>query len=213
MRRSAILVVSVSLGLCACTPATVKVWPSSGVPVSSNDGGIVVQAGDSLYGIASRNGVSVIDLAQANGIAEPFLIHPGDRLRLPAKSASKPPVARAPAASTVRTEALPDTSVPAKAKAPATKQPTPKNTATNAAAPKTPAKASTSKAATSTSVATKTLDAEVTRWQWPANGTLLNAPARGDAAPRALDIAGAAGSPVRAVAAGEVVGFGRGSPG
>jgi lipoprotein NlpD len=212
MRRSAILVVSVSLGLCACTPATVKVWPSSGVPVSSNDGGIVVQAGDSLYGIASRNGVSVIDLAQANGIAEPFLIHPGDRLRLPAKSASKPPVARAPAASAVRTEALPDTSSPVKAKPPATK-PAAKSAASNAAAPKAPTKASTSKVATSSSVASKTLDADVTRWQWPANGTLLNAPARGDAAPRALDIAGAAGSPVRAVAAGKVLYSGEGSPG
>ncbi|HEY1142261.1 MAG TPA: LysM peptidoglycan-binding domain-containing protein [Lysobacter sp.] len=114
VRRSTLLVVS--LCLCACTPATVKVWPASGAPVG---GDILVQVGDSLYGIATRNGVSVADLAQANGIAEPFLIHPGDRLRLPANASPKAPVANAPAptsAPTVRTEALPESAATAKPK-------------------------------------------------------------------------------------------------
>lgn len=108
VRRSAILVVSSGAFLCACTPATVKVWPSSGSAMSSNDGAYVVQAGDSLYGIASRNGVRVVDLAEANGIAEPFVIHPGDRLRLPSATYSNAPTVRAPSVQPVRTEPLPE---------------------------------------------------------------------------------------------------------
>lgn len=42
---------------------------------------------------------------------------------------------------------------------------------------------------------------------------MVNAPARSDATPYALDIAGAAGSAVRAAAAGKVLYSGEGSPG
>ena len=187
-----------SVGLCACAPATVKVWPTSGPPVA-NETGIVVQPGDSLYGIASRNGLTVADLAQANAIAEPFLIHPGDRLRLPAASTAKPSVTRAPvapSAPSVRVEALPQ--------AAATK---PKPAATKPAAP---AKAAASNATTSRP--TSAAD-DNTTWRWPANGALVNAPARSDASAYALDIAGTAGSPVRAAAAGKVLYSGEGSPG
>lgn len=203
-----------SLCLGACTPATVKVWPSQGAIVA-NDGGTVVQAGDSLYGIASRNGVSVVDLAQANGIAEPFIIHPGDRLRLPATASPKPAVAPAPAALTVRTEVLPDATstskqpVAAKAVAarPVASTPAAKNAGTATAMP---AKAATSIASTPS---TKHIDTADSPWRWPAEGALVNAPARSDATAYALDIAGTAGSPVRATAAGKVLYSGAGSPG
>ncbi|MDR0184091.1 M23 family metallopeptidase [Lysobacter arvi] len=199
------------LGLCACTPATVKVWPSSG-PTASNDGTVVVQAGDSLYGIAARNGVSVVDLALANGITEPFLIHPGDRLRLPSGAAAKtlaPP--KAPAAPTVRTEPLPDTSDAPK---PTASKPAASASASNPASAKPNASAATtSKVAAAASVAKKAIDPARTSWRWPADGAVVNVPARSDAKAYALDIAGAAGSPVRATAAGKVLYSGEGSPG
>lgn len=201
VRRSAILVMSSGAFLCACTPATVKVWPSSGSAMSSNDGAYVVQAGDSLYGIASRNGVRVVDLAQANGIAEPFVIHPGDRLRLPSATYSNAPAVRAPSVQAVRTEPLPEAG-PAK----------PVSNSVNAAK-STTATATTSKVAADSAVTTKPTSAASTSWRWPASGTVVNAPARSDATPYALDIAGAAGSPVRAAAAGKVLYSGEGSPG
>jgi len=213
VRRSTILVMSVCL--CACTPATVKVYPSAGVPVS-NDGAVIVQAGDSLYGIASRNGVNVVDLARANGIAEPFTIHPGDRLRLPANATAKPSVASAPAmASTpsVFVDALPESPSTAKPTAakPAPNKGVPATTSSKSTVSKAaPPKAPVSKATTA-SVVTKPTVAGNTTWQWPANGTLMNAPASGIA--YALDIAGTAGSTVRATAAGRVLYSGEGSPG
>ena len=42
----------------------------------------VVQRGDTLYGIAFRNGVDVRDLAAWNGIGAPYTIYPGQRLHL-----------------------------------------------------------------------------------------------------------------------------------
>ena len=42
----------------------------------------VVKRGDTLYRIAFRNGIAVRDLAPWNGIAAPYMIHPGQRLRL-----------------------------------------------------------------------------------------------------------------------------------
>ncbi|MFE0502379.1 peptidoglycan DD-metalloendopeptidase family protein [Lysobacter soli] len=206
MRRSAILVMSSGAFLCACTPATVKVWPSSGSTMSSNDA-YVVQAGDSLYGIASRNGVRVVDLAQANGIAEPFVIHPGDRLRLPSATYSNAPAVHAPSVQAVRTEPLPESG-------PVTK-PVSKSTAPNSvnAAKPNASTATTSKVVAASAVTTKPTSAAATSWRWPASGTVVNAPARSDATPYALDIAGAAGSPVRAAAAGKVLYSGEGSPG
>ena len=41
-----------------------------------------VQRGDTLYGIAFRNGIDVRDLAAWNGIAPPYTIYPGQSLRL-----------------------------------------------------------------------------------------------------------------------------------
>ncbi|BDU15315.1 peptidoglycan DD-metalloendopeptidase family protein [Lysobacter auxotrophicus] len=217
MRRSAILVLS--LCVCACTPATVKVWPSNGTPVASNGGDIVVQLGDSLFALARRHGVSAIDLAQANGIAEPYLIHPGDRLRLPSIASSGAVRApSAPVAQAVRTEPLPEAPIakpPVAKPAVATTKPVASRPAAAAATTAKPAatKATTAKATASTTTTTK-LDGDAkSAWHWPAQGTLVNVPARNDAFAYALDIAGTAGSAVRAASAGRVLYSGEGSAG
>lgn len=43
---------------------------------------VVVQRGDTLFRIASANGISTMDLAMWNSIAPPYVIYPGQRLRL-----------------------------------------------------------------------------------------------------------------------------------
>ncbi len=48
-------------------------------------GSIIVRRGDTVYGIARRTGVSLRQLVQLNGLRPPYLLHPGDRLRLPAR--------------------------------------------------------------------------------------------------------------------------------
>lgn len=79
-----------ALALCACGSSRVVRSPgargdSTGpVRVSAPKYGATatVRRGDTLYGIATENGITALDLAAWNGIDPPFIIHPGQRLRL-----------------------------------------------------------------------------------------------------------------------------------
>ncbi len=42
----------------------------------------IVQRGQTLYRIATENGISPLDLAMWNGVPPPYTIYPGQRLRL-----------------------------------------------------------------------------------------------------------------------------------
>jgi lipoprotein NlpD len=140
----------------------------------------VVKRGDTLYRIASNNGFSVRDLAAWNGIAEPYTIQPGQRLRLYPGSGSPAPASRpgAPARSTATT------SRPAKPKPAAPKPAT-------AAAPSAP-------------------DNSGFKWRWPADGDLIGRYVAGDPTKQGVDIAGNGGAAVRAAADGVVVYSGSG---
>jgi lipoprotein NlpD len=89
-----------------------------------------VRRGDTLYAIAFRNGLDFRDLARWNGIGDPYVIHPGQRLRLGppgavATAATSRPGAPAPMAAETgriqpisepapaRMEPLPDRPIPA----------------------------------------------------------------------------------------------------
>jgi N-acetylmuramidase/LysM domain len=65
-----------------------------------------VRPGDTLSGIAERHGTTVAALVQANGIADPNLIFPGDALRLPGRAAPTAP--SAPAAAPDAPAAVPE---------------------------------------------------------------------------------------------------------
>lgn len=72
--------------LAACTSTVVR-ESSSGTPariVSQPKYGatVRVQRGDTLYGIAFRNGIDFRDLAKWNNIGSPYTIYPGQSLRL-----------------------------------------------------------------------------------------------------------------------------------
>lgn len=59
---------------------------------------VTVQRGETLYRIATNNRISPLDLALWNGIAPPYTIYPGQRLRLyPSNGSARTPVARSPA--------------------------------------------------------------------------------------------------------------------
>ena len=86
-------------------------------PVVRHGATTVVQRGDTLYGIAFRNGVDFRQLAAWNGIGPPYTIYPGQRLRLYPGGASTPERSRSARAT------LPRTSAPRRVVAPASAPP------------------------------------------------------------------------------------------
>lgn len=73
--------------------------PNSPVRVSQPKYGAtqVVQKGDTVYRIATTNGITALDLALWNNIPPPYIIHPGQRLRLyPGGNVASIPPARTP---------------------------------------------------------------------------------------------------------------------
>ncbi len=116
-------------------------------PLAGRDEYVVVH-GDTLYGIAFRNGMDFRELAAINGIQPPYTIYVDQLLRLrgePLRPQSRPPIAVAPVASNtsaaassplhgVRVEPLPDTRAAATATRPAAGATTP----VRAAAPSKP---------------------------------------------------------------------------
>ncbi len=57
----------------------------------------VVQRGETLFSIATRYGRTVAEVAQANGLSEPYVIHAGNRLTIPAAGGGTQASAPAPA--------------------------------------------------------------------------------------------------------------------
>jgi lipoprotein NlpD len=114
MRPVAFLAVAATLALllAACASSRVVRGPSSHraspppVRVSTPRYGAtaVVQRGDTIYHIATVNGITALDLALWNGITPPYTIHPGQRLRLYPGAA---PVARSTTMAPPRSSASP----------------------------------------------------------------------------------------------------------
>jgi lipoprotein NlpD len=182
------LLAAVLSGCAARAPAPPA---ASGVSVPETH---VVQRDDTLYRIATRHGLDWRDVARRNGIGPPYLIYPGQRLRLTgaATIASQPvpPPAPAPAARA---------SAPAPvASRPPTSEPAPPRT-TAAAPPARPA--ASAPAATANSPL---------QWQWPADGPVLRAFSNSAVTRRGIAIGGRRGDEVRAATGGEVVYAGSG---
>ncbi|HEY1034320.1 MAG TPA: peptidoglycan DD-metalloendopeptidase family protein [Pseudoxanthomonas sp.] len=92
MMRALLIGIAIA-ALAACSTTVVREPTSSSStrkPSQAKPGAIVrVQRGDTLYGIAFRNGVDVKDLAAWNGIAPPYTIYPGQSLKLYPGSGSR----------------------------------------------------------------------------------------------------------------------------
>ncbi|HUD42080.1 MAG TPA: peptidoglycan DD-metalloendopeptidase family protein [Dokdonella sp.] len=184
-----------------------------------------VVRGDTLYGIAFRNGLDYRDLARWNGIGPPYTIRVGEQLRLtdPARSAAaapppRPPASVPPPSRPVATTSAPPAATPAlpPAASAATRPATPATTTSSAAstapapapaatppaAPPPPPPPPPAPAASSTSAGIA--------WRWPLAGSVLAGYVAGDPARSGIDISGKAGGQVVAAADGEVVYSGNG---
>jgi len=189
-----------TVAMAACTATTVvrtTGTPSAAPRVSTPKYGATaqVQRGDTLYGIAFRNGIDVRDLAAWNGISTPYTIYPGQKLRLYPRAGTATAASR-PAAEAPRP--APTSTTPSRPVAAAT------TTTPSRPAPK-PTTASSTPAAPAPAAPVSDL-----RWHWPAEGTLLNRFVAGEPTKQGIDITGEGGTPVNAAADGVVVYSGSG---
>ena len=170
-----------------------------------------VVRGDTLYSIAWESGQDYRELATWNRISPPYLIKPGQQLRV---------IPPGQGADVKQTPAIPDSKATIRERDAA---PQSRSTAGKAATGKTSAKTVTGSVSKAPPVAataprampkpassgkkesSKSSVAHVGKlaWSWPADGALINRYSEGDT--RGLDIAGARGSVVRAAASGRVV--------
>ncbi len=150
-----------------------------------------VKKGDTLYAIAWRYSLDNRSLATWNRIRSPYLIYPGQTLRLnkpPSASRTRQKSANGKAAgSTTRSTVKPKSGQTKKRSTPKTK----------------------------TSHKTTTLRKPVTgnrklHWQWPTKGKLKQRYVKGDPARKGIEIGGRTGQPVVAAEAGKVVYAGSG---
>lgn len=144
------------------------------------DGHHVVVRGDTLYSIAWRYGQDYRTVARWNNIGPPYLIYPGNRIRvIPPTQQISPPL------TTAGTARQPSPPLPAGQDRTGTAR--------------TPAPATPAPSATATGVI---------NWQWPASGELLRV--KTPTAEKGIKIGGRIGQEVKAAAPGQVVYSGSG---
>lgn len=173
-------------------------------PADAARGTHVVVRGDTLYAIAFRHGLDYRELARFNGISPPYTIYPGQRLNL---SAAAPLRGAAPASGGPRGSAP---AAGAQASTPASSSPT-------AATTPAPARGSAVAAPAAPPVVTGTTNRTPppqsggsVAWRWPTSGQVIEKFVAGEPTRQGINIAGNAGQPVIAAAAGEVVYSGAG---
>lgn len=204
--KRVVLVGIVVAALAACTSTVVRRTTSTSMPatapVSTPKYGATaqVQRGDTLYGIAFRNGIDVRDLAEWNSLSAPYTIYPGQRLRLYPRDGASGTATR-PVGTETRPASPSTAATPGAIATTTTKPATPPATATPATQPPAPKPAP---------VASASASASDIRWRWPADGALLSRFVGGEPTKQGIDIAGASGASVKAAADGVVVYSGAG---
>jgi lipoprotein NlpD len=195
-------------------PRTTTYATSSRHQVQSHAASYRVAKGDTLYSIAFRHGVDFRDVARWNGIAAPYTIWPGQQLVLRAPSSSRVVTGRSVARVTPPLRVSPP-AVPATARPAAVLVPSPASVHPAAVADDVPVAGVPASVpappppAPATPAPGGTRSAGGVSWRWPADGRLIKGFQSGDAIP-GIEIAGAAGSPVRAAGDGVVVYSGNG---
>jgi len=186
-------------------------------PISLNEP-YIVQAGDTLYGISFRAGVSYRDLAVWNKIPEPYTVKIGQRILLRSSNDNQHVdaaiVSNATAASVIKAvetkpvevkspvirPAIAPVTAPVEAAAASTPTPTPAisvvQTAVVIAAPASEIK--------------PVSNAGTMSWRWPSEGTLIARYVQGDTTQQGINIGGKSGQAIHASADGTVVYSGAG---
>lgn len=150
----------------------------------------VVKPGETLYSIAWRYGRDYRELGNANGISPPYQIRAGQVLRLDLRG------------TVTSSRQTASTSAPPKAKAPSrVSVPAPRNE---------PAPRVQKAPDRGTALPNQNQTVAGIVWRWPHVGTLLAGFSTSGKVNKGIDIAGNAGDPVRASAAGNVVYAGNG---
>lgn len=185
-------------------PAPVEDHSASQVKRQLNaDGNYSVRPGDTLYAIAFSYGLDHREVAAWNRIAKPYVIYPGQDLRMsPPKPANRRSSGKS---SAVQTSGI--------------KTPAETTTRTHTAATPPPV---TAKATPAKQIATppptvptagataKQNSADPQSWRWPANGRVLRGYVATNPSRNGLDIVGTEGQPIMATADGKVVYSGNG---
>lgn len=192
------MVALVSLALAGCSTEPNRQAPIVDLnePVSpspSAGGTYVVKPGDSLYGIARRNGVDVESLKRANNITDANHLSVGQVLQLPGSGSV---VSAAPKPTPLPPPSKPIEPVPLDQLPPAGSPPAAQPPAT-ASVPAVTAPPATARAA----------DANIVNWNWPAQGAISQ---QFNNSSKGIDIAGKPGDPVLAAADGKVMYSGNG---
>lgn len=175
-----------------------------------------VEKGDTLYSIAFRHGKDFRDVARWNGIAAPYTIWPGQVLVMHASGGAvqtRPVASVRPTVTRSRERNVPRADVTTTAQtpvAPAVAHSASGLTASDAV-PVAGEAPVPSPATTPVPIAPPGASRSVSgiTWRWPADGKVISKFQSGDAIP-GIEIAGRAGSPVRAAADGVVVYSGNG---
>lgn len=192
----------------------------------------LVTRGDTLYTIAFPRGLRYQDLARWNRIDPPYLIYPGQRLRLtgplppseprrlPTAAPSEPAVAAAPVAAAPPQQARPTRPLPpergearSRPAAPAVVAavPTDNRQTVPVAVSGRPVRAerpTQTRVPSRPSLASRTVSG--LSWVWPTKGRLLKGFAGAGEGKKGIDIGGKAGQPIVAASAGTIVYAGSG---
>ena len=217
--------------LSACAQTTVTVRPTQSTsdtqtvrttapgkqyePISLNEP-YIVKAGDTLYGISFRAGLSYRDLAVWNNITEPYTVKIGQRILL--RSSNNNQHADAAVASSVATTSVgkPVETKPVEIKPTIIKLPVivtvnPVETTVPIVASTVPAVVQIPNVITTPSAEIKPAsNATTMSWRWPSDGRLIARYVQGDTTQQGINIGGKSGQPIQASADGTVVYSGAG---
>lgn len=218
--RYGLIAFALLLTACSSYQAVAPTYKVGAKPALSNRTEHVVVTGETLYSIAWDSGRDYRDIAQWNGIKAPYLIRPGQRLRLrPSGAAAKAPAASATTYYRVRSGEtlfgiaqkveIPYRTLAAwnRIAAPYVIKPgqrlrlTPGATSANPAGTKARGRKTTRQRKTR---AAKVPNVAVKNWQWPLAGSVIKR-FSSTSRNKGIDIAGKSGQAVRAAASGTVV--------
>jgi len=223
--------------LSACAQTTVSVRSTTGnetarpaaTPLKqyepiSRDQPYIVQAGDTLYGISFRAGLSYREVAAWNDIDEPYTVKIGQRILLRPKNF----VETAESSSVAQDTAAPAMSKPVEVKSPEVKSPvvqtpvvkpaesvsqTPVVTTTesNTGKPLVAGPGESTAQNPVSPVSNKpVVNSGAINWRWPSDGMVISRYVQGDTSQQGIKIGGKSGQPVKASADGTVVYSGAG---